>query len=89
VLHWLRRGMSWFEYVAGVFVLLTGLYLTWYWYTDITNKSSGVVTGAVSWQERLTRFVERNQTAVVVCASLVVAVAIGLSLMMKRRSTTV
>jgi len=89
VLKFLRKGMAWFEYVAGVFVLLTGLYLSWYWYTDITDKSSGVVTGAVSWQERLTRFIERNQTAVVVCASLVVAIAIGVSLTMKRRSSAV
>jgi cytochrome c biogenesis protein CcdA len=89
VLKFLRKGMAWFEYVAGVFVLLTGLYLSWYWYTDITDKSSGVVTGAVSWQERLTRFIERNQTAVVVCASLVVAIAIGVSLTMKRRASAV
>ncbi len=27
LLKTLRKGMEWFEYIAGVFVLLTGMYL--------------------------------------------------------------
>jgi cytochrome c biogenesis protein CcdA len=87
VLKALRKGMAWVEYLTGIFVLLTGLYLTWYWYSDINDKSSGVVTGAVSWQERLTNFVQRNQSVIVVLASLLIAVAIGFSIVVKRRST--
>ncbi len=81
----LRKGMAWFEYIAGIFVLLTGLYLTWYWYSDIAEKDSGVVTGAISWQEELARFVQRNQSTVVVLASVIIAAAIGFSVMVKRR----
>lgn len=84
----LRRGMEWFEYVAGVFVLLTGLYLTYYWYRDIREQyGDDVVAGAVSWQEELSRFVQRNQTAVVMTASIAIAVAVGLSLWLRRRPT--
>jgi hypothetical protein len=81
----LRKGMAWFEYVTGIFVLLTGLYLTWYWYSDIKNKNSSIVSGAVSWQERLSRFVESHQSTIVVLASVIIAGAVGFSLMAKRR----
>lgn len=82
----LRKGMAWFEYVAGVFVLLTGLYLTWYWYSDITDKNSGVVTGAVSWQEELSRWVQNHQTLVVVFASVIIVGAVAFSIVVKRRA---
>lgn len=85
VLKVLRKGMQWFEYVAGVFVLLTGLYLTWYWYTDLRDSTSGVVNGAVSWQERLSNFIERNQSTVVVVAIAMVVVAVGWSVALRRR----
>jgi cytochrome c biogenesis protein CcdA len=87
MLKFLRKSMAWFEYVTGIFVLLTGLYLSWYWYTDIVDKNSGVVTGAVSWQEQVTNFIQRNQTAVVVTFSLVVVAAVTMSVIMKRRSS--
>lgn len=86
VLKALRKGMAWFEYVSGVFVLLTGLYLTWYWYTDLRDSSSDVVTGAVSWQESVSRFVQRNQTTVVVTASALVLVAVVVGLQLRRRA---
>ena len=38
LLRVLRRTLGVFEYIAGVFVLLTGLYLTWYWYHGITER---------------------------------------------------
>jgi len=86
LLKGLRKGMEWFEYVAGVFVLLTGMYLAYYWYSDIREQyDNGVVTEATSWQEQLRNFVERNQTAVVVLSSLVIATAVGFAILNKRR----
>jgi cytochrome c biogenesis protein CcdA len=73
----LRKGMAVFEYVAGVFVLLTGVYLSWYWYNSIRDRVDDSVVGkATSWQESLSSFVSRNQTVVVVVA----CVAIGASI---------
>lgn len=85
VLRVLRKGMQWFEYVAGVFVLLTGLYLTWYWYTDLRDTSSGVVNGAVSWQERVSNLIQRNQSLVVTIAVVAVVTAVGWSVALRRR----
>ena len=82
----LRRGMQWFEYVAGGLVLFTGLYLSWYWYLDIREDyDDAVVEGALGWQEELSRFVQRNQTVIVTLAVLVVAAAVGTSLWLRRR----
>lgn len=86
MLRVLRSGMAWFEYVAGVFVLLTGVYLTYYWYTDITEQyDSDVLSKASSWQEELRGFIQRNQTAVVVLACIVIAAAVSFSVAAKRR----
>ncbi|HUC33538.1 MAG TPA: cytochrome c biogenesis CcdA family protein [Ilumatobacteraceae bacterium] len=82
----LRRGMQWFEYVAGGLVLFTGLYLSWYWYLDIREDyDDAVVEGALGWQEELSRFVQRNQTVIVTLAVLVVAAAVAMSLWLRRR----
>jgi len=85
VLRALRKGMAWFEYVAGVFVLLTGVYLTWYWYSDISDRESGVVTGAVGWQESIARTIQEHQTIVVTTGIVVVVAAIGTSLARRGR----
>lgn len=87
LLRVLRKGMEWFEYVAGVFVLLTGMYLTYYWYSGIRDQTAGndVISGATSWQESLSNFIRRNQTEVVWLASLVVAAAVGLALVTRHR----
>lgn len=86
LLRALRRGMQWFEYAAGVMVLLTGLYLTYYWYQDIRQSyDSDVVSTAVGWQERLTNFIIDHQVTIVTTTASVVVIAIGLSLWLRRR----
>ncbi len=85
LLHVLRRGMQWFESVAGAFVLLTGLYLSWYWYNSIReNYDDSIVGRAESWQSRIADFIQRNQTAVVVTASIAVALAVAISIRQRR-----
>lgn len=86
LLRALRRGMQWFEYAAGVMVLLTGLYLTYYWYQEIRESyDDDVVATAVGWQERLTNFILHHQVVVVSITSTVVVAAIALSLWLRRR----
>ena len=82
----LRKGMAAFEYVAGVFVLLSGVYLTWYWYNSIRDRTDDrVITKATSWQESLANFIDRNQTAVVVLACAVIGGAILVALTLRRQ----
>ena len=86
LLRFLRQGMQWFEYIAGIFVLLTGVYLTYYWYSSITeNYDSSITSQATTWQEELARFVQRNQATVVILACTVIAAAIVISMSVQRR----
>lgn len=55
----LRRGLPWFDRVSAVAVLLTGLYLAWYWWGAITERGSDAVTGRVDdWQTRIVEVLE-------------------------------
>lgn len=82
----LRRSLGWFEYVAGVFVLLTGLYLSWYWYHGITDDvDDSLINQATSWQESLASFIGRNQTVIVTLAVMVIAAAVVLAYALHRR----
>lgn len=55
----LRRGLPWFDRVSAVFVLATGIYLAWYWWGAITDRSSDAVTGRVErWQTSVVEFLE-------------------------------
>ena len=47
----LKSGFRYFDRVSAAFVLVTGLYLTWYWYGAITERGSDSITRRVdSWQ---------------------------------------
>ncbi len=82
----LRKGMVAFEYIAGVFVLLSGVYLSWYWYNSIRNRTDdSVIAKATSWQESLANFIDRNQTAVVILACAVIGGAILAARMFRRQ----
>lgn len=86
LLRVLRRTMAVFEYVAGAFVVLAGLYLAWYWYSSISERFDDRVVGrATSWQETVASFIQRNQTAVVVACVAAIGVAIAAALVVGHR----
>ena len=73
----LRRGMAWFEQLAGVLLILTGMYLCWYWYSSITDGTGGrVVAKATGWNDKLANFVQDHQTAVVWGGVIVIVAAV-------------
>ncbi|MGZ4765587.1 MAG: cytochrome c biogenesis CcdA family protein [Ilumatobacteraceae bacterium] len=86
LLHVLKRGMAWVEQAAGVLMILTGLYLVWYWYSSITDGSGGtVVAKAAGWQNRLSTFVQEHQSMIVLLGSLVIVAALVTALRLQRR----
>ena len=89
LLRFLRRGMAWVEQGAGILLVLTGAYLCWYWYSDITNGTGGtVVAKAGNWQSRLQGIVMDHQSAVVTTGSIVVGAAIIAALRPQHREPT-
>ena len=86
MLRILKRGMAWFEQVAGVLLILTGIYLVWYWYSNITNGTGGaVVAKAEGWQRTLSTFVQAHQSMIVLLGSLIILAAIVSALRLQRR----
>jgi cytochrome c-type biogenesis protein len=83
----LRKGMAWFEHLAGAFVLLTGLYLCWFWISDIRQDfDNGVLNTGLGWQQRVERVIAENQTPITVAAIVLVAAAVGISVSRARRT---
>jgi cytochrome c biogenesis protein CcdA len=61
LLQLLRNGIQYIDRVAAVFVVLTGLYLSWYWYAAIAEKKTGSVVGNVeNWQGDIATFLQRQ-----------------------------
>jgi cytochrome c-type biogenesis protein len=89
LLKFLRRGMVWFEQLAGILLVLTGMYLCWYWYSSITDGTGGrVVAKATSWNDKLANFVQEHQTAVVWVGVTVIVAAVITALTLQRNEPT-
>lgn len=77
LLRVLRGGMKYLDRVSAVLVLLTGLYLTWYWYAAIAERDYGSFVSRVErWQSDLATFLQRQgawKLALVFGAVIVVA----------------
>jgi cytochrome c-type biogenesis protein len=81
----LRRGMVWFEQLAGILLVLTGMYLCWYWYSSITDGSGGrVVAKATSWNDKLANFVRDHQAGLVWAGVIVIVAAVVTALTLQR-----
>lgn len=61
LLRVLRNGMQHLDRVSAVLVLLTGLYLTWYWYAAIAERDYGSFVSRVErWQSEIATFLQRQ-----------------------------
>jgi len=86
LLHTLRRGMAWFEQLAGVLLILTGMYLCWYWYSSIVDSTGGaVVDKATSWNGRLETFIIDDQATIVWVGGIVILAAVITAFTLQRR----
>jgi cytochrome c-type biogenesis protein len=86
MLRVLRGSMRYVETASAIVMVLAGLYLSWYWWNDIRRNYSDNVTGqVVGWQESLARWVDANQTMVVVMFVGVIAVAVGILVVARDR----
>jgi cytochrome c-type biogenesis protein len=82
----LRSGMKYVEIASAVVMILSGLFLAWYWLNDIRrNYSDGVTGNVLTWQERLQQWIDTNRTLLAVVFSIVVLAAIGYTVIARRR----
>jgi len=84
-----RGVMKVMDRVSSVLVLLTGVYLTWYWYVAITQReeAGSLVTVVGRWQTNLAETITDTGSPRLV-AVFAVIVAIGIVAALRRRETT-
>lgn len=91
VLRLLKRGLPYADRAAGGFILLTGIYLAWYWYVAITERDSlGNVGGNIErWQSTVANFLQRQGAWRLLAAFGLMVAAVGLGSAIRRRRTGV
>jgi cytochrome c biogenesis protein CcdA len=82
LLRVLRNGLRYMDKLAAGFIVLTGLYLSWYWYVAISERTSaGNVTSNVeNWQSDVASFLQRQgswRLAFVFVAVIVLATVVA------------
>jgi cytochrome c biogenesis protein CcdA len=84
----LRKGMAYVEMASAVVMILSGLYLAWYWFNDIRENLDDDLTGSVvGWQESLASWIDGNRAPLAVVFGAVVLAAIGVTIAHRRRAT--
>ncbi|HEY4331711.1 MAG TPA: cytochrome c biogenesis protein CcdA [Ilumatobacteraceae bacterium] len=76
LLKFLRNGLQYMDRIAAGFVILTGLYLAWYWYGAISDHSTA--TRLDSWNDRLNDFLN-NVGGWKLAGIFVVVIAAGIA----------
>lgn len=62
LLRFLKRSLPWMDRIAAVFILLTGAYLTWYWYVAIVERDSlgSIGSNVERWQSTVANFLQQQ-----------------------------
>lgn len=82
---WLKSKMQYVEMVSGAFVLLSGLYLLWYFYWRDVKEGSDPLTDAVDrLQQRVQNWLNGNWQIVAVVLGGVILVGFGYAMLRER-----
>jgi cytochrome c biogenesis protein CcdA len=77
LLRVLRRGMQYVELVAGAFVVVSGVYLLWYfWNVDVRETGDPVSDAVQSYQNDLLRYLNDHWQGVAVVLVSIVGAAV-------------
>jgi cytochrome c biogenesis protein CcdA len=83
--RWLRAKMQYVEMVSGAFVLLSGLYLLWYFWQRDVNENGDPITDAVdNLQQDITGWLNGHWQMVAWTLGTIVVAAIGYSVLRER-----
>ena len=82
----LRSGMKYVETASAIVMILSGLYLSWYWFNDIRNKYDDDLTGRVlNWQERIAQYIDDNRLVLAIAFAIIVGIALTYTFVSQRR----
>lgn len=86
LLRVLRSGMKYVEIGSAIIMILSGLYLAWYWYNDIRRNYDDSITGEVlTWQESTQQWIDSNRGLLAIVFSIVVIAAVAYTITAQRR----
>lgn len=85
---WIRRANPYFRYVSGAFLILAGLYVTWYgWVEYRTFQGDVVTTGPTAWVAQASSTLSGWVSSIPALALLAsVIIAVGAVVALSRRS---
>ena len=82
----LRTGMTYVETASAIVMILSGLYLSWYWFNDIRDKYDDNLTGRVlNWQERIAQYIDDNRLVLTIAFAIIVGIALTYTFVSQRR----
>ena len=82
----LRLGMTYVEVGSAIVMILSGLYLAWYWFNDIREKYDDEITGnVIGWQESLANWIDGNRSSLAIVFGAVVIAAVSTTVVHRRR----
>ena len=82
----LRTGMKYVETASAVVMILSGLYLSWYWFNDIRDKYDDDLTGRVlNWQEQIAQYIDNNRLVLAIIFAVIVGSAMTYTFVSRRR----
>lgn len=87
-----RRAMTWIGRISAVLVLVTGVYLAWYWFVAITRREdSGTLIGIVErWQSALAgRIADVGAVPLLVVSTATILLALFVAVRRRRTTTEV
>jgi cytochrome c-type biogenesis protein len=93
LLHVLRGAMAWIDRVAGVLLILSGLYLAYYWIFNLatdnglqSGRGGGLADRVEGWSTTTAEFIQRNLWTIGWLSALVVGAALTAVLLHRRRA---
>lgn len=88
MLRVLRSSTQYVEMIAGAFVMLSGVYLLWYfWTVDIRQDGSQVTDTVDSWQSGLSTFLDAHWRTVAAVLVVIVGAAVTAVVTGRRRTS--
>jgi len=82
----LRTGMTYVETASAVVMILSGLYLSWYWFNDIRDKYDDDLTDRVlNWHERIAQYIDNNRLVLAIVFAVIVGSALTYTFVSRRR----
>lgn len=86
LVHVLRSGMRYVELASAAIMILSGLYLTWYWYNDIRQQSDDVTGELLGWQGELERWIQAHRGVLATVFAAIVVAAVVFVVVRRDRS---